>query len=234
MPDDSKKVRQLTRIIESSIKLFSARGYRQTQMSNIAKDMGISPGTLYLYFESKEALFEFVLKYIFLKQDFDEISFPIKSSSNDFGFKILEKEFKSKKPFAQLNEIVHREYVENVAEEFENIIRTLFSTLSTYRSGVTIMLNSVINWPQLTTFYVNVVTDYLELLSDYLSLRINQGLIEKVPDAPAAARFILESTAWFAIHRHRAMYQPNMDDETAEETAVQLLMNAFIRNNSIN
>jgi AcrR family transcriptional regulator len=228
MFDERKKIKQLERIIESSIRVFSVRGYRQAQMSHIAKDMGISPGSLYLYFESKEALFEFVLKHIYIKQNFKGISFPIKTSSKDFGFSILKKAFASGKPFVHLKEVVRKKTVDNACEEFENIIRILFSTLSTYRNGITIMLHSSLNWPELNELYVNAVKDFLRMLSAYLTLRIDQGHIRKVPDASAAARLILECTAWFAVHRYRAMYQPNINEKIAEETVVGILMHAFI------
>ena len=44
-------------IIESSIRLFSQRGYNQTSISDISKDSGYSKGHIYYHFESKEKLF---------------------------------------------------------------------------------------------------------------------------------------------------------------------------------
>ena len=236
MKSKSKKIKQLERIIEGAIRIFSSHGYRQAQMSDIAKEIGISPGTLYLYFESKEALFEYILKYIFLsEQNFKEIAFPIKSSSRDFGFNTLKELYASSEPFAYIKQMMRNKKVKNVQEEFEKIIRLEFHFLSTYRNGITMLLNSTFHWPQLADIYTDSVKNYLDTLSSYLVLRIDQGFIRKLPDVPAAARMILETVAWFAVHRYKAMLQPNIDEKTAEETVVDLLVNSFIpQRNNIN
>ncbi|HZG58923.1 MAG TPA: TetR/AcrR family transcriptional regulator [Anoxybacillus sp.] len=56
---DSKK----KQIMESALKFFSEKGYYSTSVQEIANDCGISKGSLYKYFESKEELFIEVLEY---------------------------------------------------------------------------------------------------------------------------------------------------------------------------
>ncbi|MRH43747.1 TetR family transcriptional regulator [Aquibacillus halophilus] len=50
-------------IMKSAIKLFSKKGYFSTSMQEIAEDCGISKGSLYKYFESKEELLVKVFEY---------------------------------------------------------------------------------------------------------------------------------------------------------------------------
>ena len=45
-------------IFEAALTVFSARGFQAATLDEVAKVAGISKGTLYLYFESKTALFE--------------------------------------------------------------------------------------------------------------------------------------------------------------------------------
>ena len=45
------------KIIESAIKLFSARGFNAASVDDICKDAGISKGAFYHHFETKQALF---------------------------------------------------------------------------------------------------------------------------------------------------------------------------------
>jgi len=45
------------RILESSIKLFSTRGYNAASVDDICAEAGISKGAFYHHFESKQALF---------------------------------------------------------------------------------------------------------------------------------------------------------------------------------
>lgn len=44
-------------IVDSALRLFAERGYAETSMSSIAEEAGVSKGTLYLYFSSKEEMF---------------------------------------------------------------------------------------------------------------------------------------------------------------------------------
>ncbi|MBN1654139.1 MAG: TetR/AcrR family transcriptional regulator [Deltaproteobacteria bacterium] len=44
-------------ILGAAIRLFSSRGFYATSISDLIKEAGISRGTFYLYFDSKEALF---------------------------------------------------------------------------------------------------------------------------------------------------------------------------------
>lgn len=46
------------RILDSSTKLFYERGYNNASMDDIAKDIGVTKGTLYLYFKSKEEILD--------------------------------------------------------------------------------------------------------------------------------------------------------------------------------
>lgn len=50
-------------IIESALKHFSDKGYYSTSVQDIAKDCGISKGSLYKYFDSKESLYISVFEY---------------------------------------------------------------------------------------------------------------------------------------------------------------------------
>jgi len=45
------------KIIQSAIASFAQTGYDRTKMEDIAKRLGLSKGTIYLYFKSKEDLF---------------------------------------------------------------------------------------------------------------------------------------------------------------------------------
>jgi AcrR family transcriptional regulator len=43
-------------ILQTTLKLISSQGFHATPMSAIAKDAGVAAGTIYLYFENKDAL----------------------------------------------------------------------------------------------------------------------------------------------------------------------------------
>jgi AcrR family transcriptional regulator len=47
-----------TRILAAANQVFGEKGYRQATMDDVAKKIGVSKGALYLYYASKEELFE--------------------------------------------------------------------------------------------------------------------------------------------------------------------------------
>src|SRR5262249_28637839 len=57
-PDDSAKRRQ---IIEGARRVFLAQGFDAASMGEIARAAGVSKGTLYVYFENKEELFQAIV-----------------------------------------------------------------------------------------------------------------------------------------------------------------------------
>jgi AcrR family transcriptional regulator len=61
------------RILESANKVFAEKGYHEATMDDIAKRLGVSKGAIYLYFPSKEDLFEAMCKTA--PQAFKEILF---------------------------------------------------------------------------------------------------------------------------------------------------------------
>jgi AcrR family transcriptional regulator len=52
------------RILDSAQKLFARYGLRKTSVEDIAKHAGLGKGTIYLYFKSKEEIFEAVCRSI--------------------------------------------------------------------------------------------------------------------------------------------------------------------------
>ena len=79
-----------SRILEAANKVFAERGYHEATMDDIAKRLGVSKGAIYLYFSSKEDLFEAMCKTA--PQAFKEILFssfgnevnPIQSATEFF------------------------------------------------------------------------------------------------------------------------------------------------------
>jgi len=49
-------------IVAAALELFVERGYEATKLADVARRAGVTKGTLYLYFDSKEALFKAVVR----------------------------------------------------------------------------------------------------------------------------------------------------------------------------
>ncbi len=88
------KIRAKKRIVEAAITVFAKKGYHKTKMADIAKEVGVSKGTLYQYFKSKKELFEAVVQIPFRKIQEEPLSELLESgnlldiSSNTFYDKL--------------------------------------------------------------------------------------------------------------------------------------------------
>src|SRR5580765_8261073 len=54
---------RLEQLVEVATRVFIEQGYAKTQMADVATALGVAKGTVYLYVESKEALFDLVARY---------------------------------------------------------------------------------------------------------------------------------------------------------------------------
>lgn len=77
-PEQSQQIREerQAEILEAALKLFAEKGLHDTKVSEIAAEAGVSQGTVYWYFDSKEALFEaaFMSQFNALVEPFLEIA----------------------------------------------------------------------------------------------------------------------------------------------------------------
>ena len=59
--EQQKEAKRLA-LIDAALAVFSRVGYAAAKIDDVAEEAGVSKGTVYLYFESKEALFEAMVK----------------------------------------------------------------------------------------------------------------------------------------------------------------------------
>ena len=57
-----RKQARPTEILDAALSVFAEKGYAGTRMDEIARRAGVTKGTIYLYFESKEAVFKTLVR----------------------------------------------------------------------------------------------------------------------------------------------------------------------------
>ena len=62
-PDVSEERRN--QILEATMAVFARQGFEQARMDDIAQEVGLSKGALYLYFKSKDAIISAILQFFF-------------------------------------------------------------------------------------------------------------------------------------------------------------------------
>lgn len=58
-----QKLERPAEILEAALEEFVRKGYIATRLEDVAKAVGVTKGTIYFYFETKEALFSAVIRH---------------------------------------------------------------------------------------------------------------------------------------------------------------------------
>lgn len=219
----------LDRIIAAATDLFIRRGYRGTQISAVADRAAVAPGTIYLYARDKASLFDLVIRRALHDPSGDTDDFPYATARPEQLVNDLWDRFRPRARFPFLEAAVARDAPDDVASEFEQVVRELYDWLYTYWQALKIIERCARDWPELhALFYRQFRREGLAQLASYLDRRTRSGHLHAMPDVATAARSILEQCAFFAMHRHTAPDSAMISDVDAKETTVALLKRAFL------
>jgi AcrR family transcriptional regulator len=221
---------RLDQLVEAAGQVFMALGYRRTQMADVARAMGVAPGTLYLYVESKEALFDLVVRRASDDLPDPSPALPIPTPRPGATLEHLERRIASSRRVTALDEALGKGGPVDARKELEAIVRDLYAVLSRNHRGITLMDRSALDYPELAAVWFQESRgDLLARLERYLEDRIRRKLLRPVPDVAVAARFILESLVLFAVHRHRDPAPQPMDEKAVEDTLVHFIVHSLAR-----
>ena len=77
---------RLQDLLECATRVFLEQGYRRTQITDVAAALGVAKGTVYLYVESKEALFDAAFRYADrVAPAASEVELPLRALDPDAG-----------------------------------------------------------------------------------------------------------------------------------------------------
>jgi AcrR family transcriptional regulator len=219
---------RLDDIVGSATRIFGEKGYRRTLITDVASDLGIAPGTIYTYVESKDALFHLVIERASGVSSTPS-SLPIPSPDPGETVKHSVQALGRTSKLSALNAAADREKADDIAAEVEAIVRELFNSIARGRTLIGLIERSAVDLPELRAdFYLKGRRGFIKKIETYLSMRIESGQLRPVPDTAATARFLVESISWFANHRHGDQDSANITDEMAEQVCVDMLVHGLL------
>jgi AcrR family transcriptional regulator len=226
MPDD-----RLARLVNCATEVFIAQGYRRTQMADVADALGVAKGTLYLYVESKDALFDLVARCADEAEPFEKLpALPIPTPKPGATIRyVRERLAKQQVPAALTAALATRRLVDPRAE-LERIVRELYDALARNRRGIKLLDRSAPEYPELAALWFEGARGGLVArLAQYLEDRSRRKLLRPVPDAAVAARLLIETVIFWAVHRHWDPHPQPVDESIAKETVVRFIVSAFAK-----
>jgi AcrR family transcriptional regulator len=219
---------RLEQVMAAALRVFAEKGYRRTQMADVAREMGVSPGTLYHYVAGKDALFHLVIDCAFAPGQWTTPpALPIAPPPPGATLARLRERLAADTALPSLDAALRRTRVTDARAELAAVVDELYERIERAWPGITVLERSALEMPELAhVFYAEMRRGLLDRLERYLTARMRAGQLRRVL-GPAAARFVLESIAWFAMHRHRDPLPPKIDDAAARAAATDLIVNAF-------
>jgi AcrR family transcriptional regulator len=226
---DPKK--RLLQLVKRATEVFIERGYKDTQMDDIATSLGVAKGTVYVYVESKEALFDLVARCADTIPSFDPLPrLPIPTPKRGATLKYIRDRLAENQNLPALAKALDRSRPGPVREELEEIVQGLYDTVERNRQGLKLLDASAKDLPELAALWFEGARGALvTALTEYLDREIHKGTMKCVADVSVAARLIVETVVFWAAHRQWDPHPQKFDGLAARETVIGMLTDALVK-----
>jgi AcrR family transcriptional regulator len=216
-------------VAHAACSVFTEKGYRRALMTDVGARLGLSHAVLYRYVESKEALFELALMYAIDPETISTLEIPLPTPVPGHFLDILRKWARLSAPFPVLTAALARSECSDILPEFVAVIDERYGIISSNRKLLALIERSSLDLPDLHDLYFRKIRrQEHKRLSDYLAMRMSSGAMRPASNVDMAARFVIESIAWFAWHRHGDADPPDIDDGQAQDAVRELLVATFV------
>jgi AcrR family transcriptional regulator len=190
------------RLHAAALAVFAAKGLRRARMADVARAMGLSTGSLYNYVESKEALFHWLVELGGSAPVEAPARLPIPTPPPGATQARLRAALAEGMRLPALDAALARRRVGDVRAELAGIVRELYERIEQTRGPGAAIERSAIDQPELFELYFRGARrELFAALSRYVAKRAKSGHFRGVADPAVAARFLVESLAWFGRHR---------------------------------
>lgn len=213
-------------IADEATRLFLQQGYAKTQISHIAKAVGVSVGTIYLDFAGKKEIMHFILKCTidpaFLEREFerpitddlftgleDEIIALIEKSGNDFA-----------------------EHLQNGVNDydFETLISDAFDMLAQYAVGCLFIEKNQFDFKNLAQHYMAYRRKFLDTMMGYLRIFIEQGTVRPLEHLELSTTLMIEILSWWAMDvRYTSFETKDVPLDLAKQICMDNIVAAYKR-----
>jgi AcrR family transcriptional regulator len=220
---------RLKDLVACASRVFIAEGYRRTQIADVAAELGVAKGTVYLYVESKEALFAAALRWADEQvPGASDLDLPLPTPAPGELERELAGRLAAVAIPSSLARAAETARVPDARAELERIVRDLYALSSRHRTAIKLLDRCSRDHPVLSSrYYGGGRFAQLDLLVRVLGARIEAGLLPPLDDVAVAARFVIESIATWAVHIHWDPSPQEIDPVVAERTVVALVVRAL-------
>ena len=213
-------------IKDAATLLFLQQGYSRTQISHIAKAVGVSVGTIYHDFTGKQEILHFVLKCT-IDPDYSNQEFarPITDKNLDGLMEEISATL-------QKNAVDFSQHLADKADgyTFPALISDTFDFLSQYAVGCLFIEKNQVEFPHLARSYQSYRQQFFESMTAYLTLFIEKGAVRPLRHVELSTTLIIELLTWWAMDVRYVSFDDslkNIPQELAKEICMDNIMTAY-------
>ncbi|HZO10107.1 MAG TPA: helix-turn-helix domain-containing protein [Myxococcota bacterium] len=218
-------------LVEAATAVFLEQGYRRTQIADVATRMGLAKGSVYTYVESKEALFDCVLRHAGRLDRIDlPETLPVATPPPQATLEMVQRRLAEEGTLPFLNAALARARVANASAELEAVLGELYDVLARHRVAIKLLDRCAPDYPELAKLWHRAGREgALSLLGRYLDDRARRGRLRRFEDGAVAARIVLETLVFWAVHRHWDPSPQEIDEPSARRTVLRFLCAALVK-----
>jgi AcrR family transcriptional regulator len=222
--------RRLDSIADAATEIFIRQGFSRTGVANIASAAKVAPGTIYLYAESKDALYDLALRRAFEDPTVWTLALPHPAPAPGAVASDLWRCLQNAAHFPQLWLATDSPPPADIHRELSGIIAELYGWLHRYRRGIKLVERTGDDWPDVAqVFERRFWRGGVRRVADYLERRIRERVLAEVADSHAMAHLFVQTLSWAAVHRHWSSEGAELPDGPVVATAEQLLIAGLAR-----
>jgi AcrR family transcriptional regulator len=217
-------------LIEAATAVFLEQGYRRTQIADVAARMGVAKGSIYTYVESKEALFDCVLRHADHSDRIDlPEKLPVATPRPEATLEMVQERLAQEGALPSLTAALSRARVVDVRAELETILGELYDALARHRTAIKLLDRCAPDYPELAKLWYRAGREgALSLITRYLDDRARRGRLGRFEDGSVAARMVLETLGLWAVHRHWDPSPQAVDEEMVRRVVSDFVMRALL------
>jgi AcrR family transcriptional regulator len=216
---------------DAALRVFGRKGLRRARMADIAREMGISPGSLYNYVESKEALFAWLIDQ---GGEAGPVAAPARLPLSSPLPGELETRLRERLDAGfrldRLDAALARRRIPDARAELDGILREFWELVVRTRGPIAVVERSALDLPELfAIWFVGARRAFFARVTRYVEARARSRHFRPLADPAVAARCLVESVVFFARHRHGDP-DPGLlpGDDAVREVVIPMLVASLV------
>lgn len=220
---------RIQQLIHVATDVFITGGYRRTQMDDVARALGVAKGTLYGYVESKAALFDAAVRCADGHEPLPSAAvLPLRTPKPGSTVASVQARLLKEVSDLELLAALGRRPPADTGTELASIVRDLYLRMSRNRRGIKLVDRCAQDQPELAAVWFGQGrSGQHTALVQYLELRSASGVLRRSPNIQVAARAVLETVAFWAVHRHWDASPQEVGEQDVLATVVDLIVHGL-------